>query len=239
VLGGLAVVVLLALPLGILGALHVGGLLDRGLTIAALVGASVPPFLISYFLLHWLSTRLPVATGSGYCPLLGTATSSPSPGAPAITCGGAVDWARHLLLPWLAFGLGLVALYSRMVRSGVLDLLGEPHVLVARAKGASDSQVLRRHVLRNALPPLLTMLSMDIGMALGTAVYVEIVFGLQGLGLQAYGAVVAQWVGFDLPVIAGVVLIAAVVIVVLNLVVDLLCATLDPRIRLSGTSPRG
>jgi peptide/nickel transport system permease protein len=233
VAGGIVVLLLIAVPLGTLAALRAGSAVDRFTLALGLVGASLPPFLVSIVLLRWLSPRIgftqPLFGASGvqgpqrgYCPL-----SSHLHG-----CGGLAGWTQHLLLPWVAFALGLVALYARMVRSGLLEALSEPHVRTARAKGAGEWRVLRSHVLRNALPPLLTMLSMDIGLALGTVLYVEVVFGLPGFGAAAYQAIVDPQVGFDLPVIAGVVLVSATVVLTLNLLVDVVSSLVDPRIRL-------
>jgi peptide/nickel transport system permease protein len=234
VAGGALILLLVAIPLGTLAALREGSLLDRGTLAVSLVGASLPPFLLSIVLLRWLSPKLgfshplfdggPQTPQRGYCPLTSHLHG----------CGGLAGWSEHLLLPWLAFALGLVALYARMVRSGLLETLAEPHVRTARAKGASELRVLRAHVLRNALPPLLTMLSMDVGLALGTVLYVEVVFGLPGFGAAAYQAIIDQQVGFDLPVIAGVVLVSASVVLTLNLLVDVVSSLLDPRIRLGG-----
>ena len=117
----------------------------------------------------------------------------------------------------------------------MLDLVDEPFVQTARAKGASESRVMRVHVLRNLWPALATMLSMDIGLALGTALFVEVAFALPGLGLATYGALLApNLIAYDLPIIAGVVVIAATVVILLNLIVDVAAAMLDPRIRLVG-----
>jgi peptide/nickel transport system permease protein len=254
VIGGIVLLLAIAVPLGCAAAVRAGSRTDRLTLGVTLVGASIPPFLVSVILLLWVApkvglttmgnvpispTPLPASgTGAlqyvggpvtrqpvvGYCPLLGSSTG----------CHGVTDWARHLILPWLAFALGIVALYTRMIRSGVLDLLEEPWVRTARAKGASEGRVIRVHVLRAMLAPLLTMLSMDIGMALGTVVYVEAAFRLPGLGNATSQAIIVQDTGFDLPTISGVVLIAATAVIVLNLLADIASAALDPRIRLVG-----
>jgi peptide/nickel transport system permease protein len=233
VVGGIVILLLIAIPLGTLAALRSGGLLDRGLLGVALVAASIPPYILSLLLLVNVSRYVGLAhtdplTGletetSGYCSLFGRGP-----------CSGAGAWAKHLLLPWIAFAAGLVAIYMRMVRAAVVEALDEPHVTTARAKGASEWRVVRSHVLRTAAAPIATMVAMDIGMALGIALYVEVVFGLNGLGWTAWNAMVVGETGFDLPVIAGVTLISAVAIVCLNLIVDVVCGLLDPRVRLSG-----
>jgi peptide/nickel transport system permease protein len=236
VLGGVVMLLAIAVPLGVIAGLHAGRILDRAILALTLVGASVPPFLIAYTLYLQLEPKLgmlgPQTPGfprppiSGYCPPLG-----------GTGCGsGPHGFFLHLIMPWFAFALGLIGLYVRLVRAGLLDLVDEPFVRTARAKGASETRVLRVHVLRNLWPSLATMLSMDIGLALGTAVFIEVAFGLPGLGQQTYEALVnPETLGYDLPVIAGVVLIAATVVVLLNLLVDVASARLDPRIRIAGS----
>jgi peptide/nickel transport system permease protein len=127
------------------------------------------------------------------------------------------------------------AIYMRMVRASVLEALGEDYVRTARAKGASEPRILRVHVLRNALLPVVTMLGMDIGIALGGAVFVERVYGLPGLG----GIAIQSLGRRDLPVIMGVTLLATLAVIVLNLLVDLLYTAIDPRSRLRATDFEG
>jgi peptide/nickel transport system permease protein len=248
VAGGLVLLLVLALPLGLLAALRPGSAGDRLSLTCVLLAASVPPFLLAVLLYHyaerWLGLTFldpnapPSAfTGhkpgpqpiTGYCPI----------GGGSFGCHGVVDWARHLLMPWIGFALALVAVYARTLRAGLLESLEEPHVRTARAKGAPESIVLRRHVLRPLLPQLSTMLAMDLGAALGLVLYIETVFQVPGVGLGTYVASVAQNPGVDLPYIAGVVLVVAVLVVFLNLVADLAAAWLDPRIRLTKVNPRG
>jgi peptide/nickel transport system permease protein len=116
-----------------------------------------------------------------------------------------------------------------MIRSNVMDTLGEDYVRTARAKGASEPRVISQHVLRNALLPVVTMLGMDIGIALGGAIFTETIFGLPGLGRLA----VNSTLGFDLPTVQGVVVFSTICIICFNLLVDILYAFIDPRIRLS------
>jgi peptide/nickel transport system permease protein len=132
-------------------------------------------------------------------------------------------------MPWTALSILFIGVYSRVLRSNILDTINEDYVRTARAKGAPESTVIVKHVLRNALLPVVTMLGMDIGIALGGAIFTESIFGLQGLGklvVVAYGT-------FDLPTIQGVVVFATICIIVFNLLVDLLYAWIDPRIRLA------
>jgi peptide/nickel transport system permease protein len=140
-----------------------------------------------------------------------------------------VQWAYHLFLPWCTFAILFAALYVRMIRANVMEALNEDYVRTARAKGAPEWLVMRSHVLRNALLPIVTMLGMDIGLALGGAIFTESVYGLPGLGKTVIQAID----GFDLPTVQGVVVFATLCIITFNLIVDLLYAVIDPRIRLS------
>jgi peptide/nickel transport system permease protein len=134
-----------------------------------------------------------------------------------------------LILPWLTFALFFVALYMRIVRARMLEVLEEPFVRTARAKGASELRVIRSHALRNAIAPVVTMTAMDAGMAIGVAMYIETVFGLPGLGRTLIRAL-AGFQGYDLPVILGVTLVAAAAIIVLNLLADVVLLLVDPTI---------
>jgi peptide/nickel transport system permease protein len=129
----------------------------------------------------------------------------------------------------MTFAILFAALYVRMIRANVLETMNEDYVRTARAKGAPESRVLRSHILRNAMLPVVTMLGMDIGIALGGAVFTETVYSLPGLGRTAVGALF----NYDTPTVMGVIVFACTAIIVLNLVVDLLYAVIDPRIRLA------
>jgi peptide/nickel transport system permease protein len=155
----------------------------------------------------------------GYCDMIN----------PATDCGGPIEWAHSLVLPWLTFAILFAALYVRMVRANVLEAMNEDYVRTARAKGAPEWLVMRSHVLRNAMLPVVTMLGMDIGLALGGAIFTEYVYGLPGLGRRA----VLALEGFDLPTVMGIVVFATICVIVFNLLVDLIYAVIDPRIRLS------
>jgi peptide/nickel transport system permease protein len=148
-------------------------------------------------------------------------------------CGGVLDWASHMVLPWITFALFFIALYMRIVRVRLLDVLDADYVRAARAKGASESRILRRHALPNTILPVVTMLAMDIGTAVGVAVYVETVYQLPGLGRMTLGAIAGD-AGFDLPVIIAVVMIVGAAIILLNLVADFVLAAIDPRIESRG-----
>ena len=212
---------LIALPLGTLGALYPGSHLDRLILIFVLLGISAHPLIVGFFLRQTFAYKWRILPYGGYCPLVGETA-----------CGGPVDWAQHLVLPWVTFAFLFAALYTRMTRAGVLEVLAEHWVRTARAKGAAEHRVMRAHVLRNAMLPIVTMIGMDLGFGFASAIFVEQVFGLPGLGSMAITALRGS-VGFDLPAITGVVLVVSFAIVVINLVVDLLYVWLDPRIRVS------
>jgi peptide/nickel transport system permease protein len=219
VIGGAVVWLLIALPLGILSALRPRSLLDRSASIFVLIGISVHPLWLGLILLYLFGYKWQLFPLGDYCEVF-----SPPNGA---ECGGVVQWFYHLLLPWLTFAALYAALYLRMVRANVLEALHEDYVRTARAKGASELQVVRKHVLRNALLPVVTMLGMDVGIAMGGTLFVENVFGLPGLGkmmtrgLQTY----------DLPVLLGVVVFMTLAIVVLNVLIDICYTLCDPRVR--------
>jgi peptide/nickel transport system permease protein len=140
-----------------------------------------------------------------------------------------VQWAYHLILPWLTFMILFAALYVRLIRANVMETMNEDFVRTARAKGAPEQRVMVNHVLRNALLPVVTMLGMDIGVALGGAIFTETVFQLPGLGRTALIGIQTE----DLATVEGVVVFATIAILFFNLIVDILYAWIDPRIRLT------
>jgi peptide/nickel transport system permease protein len=218
VLGGAFTWLLIAIPVGVLSALRPRSLLDRLTMTGVLIGISAHPLWIGLMLSYFLGFRLHAVPLGGYCDLINPSTS----------CGGPVQWAYHMLLPWVTFTILFAALYVRMIRANVLDTLDADYVQTARAKGASPWRVLKSHVLRNALLPVVTMLGMDMGVAFGGAVFVESVFGLPGLGQTAVTSLRRQ----DLPTIMGVVVWSTMAILVFNLLVDLLYAAIDPRVQI-------
>ena len=219
VIGGAILWMLVAVPIGILSALRPRSLIDRAAMVFVLIGISAHPVWIGLILSYFIGYKLQLTPLGGYCDLIN----------PSTDCGGPVDWFHSMILPWITFMLLFAALYVRMIRANVLETLNEDYVRTARAKGAPESQVMRSHVLRNALLPVVTMLGMDIGLALGGAIFTETVFGLPGLGKVAVEALT----GFDLPIVMGITVFATLAIIVFNLAVDLLYAVIDPRIRLT------
>ncbi|HEY2939629.1 MAG TPA: ABC transporter permease [Gaiellaceae bacterium] len=221
VFGGAIAWMLIALPIGILSALRPRSLLDRASMTFVLIGISAHPIWIGLIFIYFFSYKWGLTPISGYCDFI-----NPSVGA---DCGGPVQWAYHMILPWFTFAILFAALYVRMIRANVIEAMNEDYVRTARAKGAPESKVIRVHVLRNALLPVVTMLGMDIGLALGGAIFTESVYGLPGLGRQAVQSLNA----LDLPTVEGIVVFATIAIIVFNLIVDLLYAWIDPRIRLA------
>jgi peptide/nickel transport system permease protein len=219
VFGGVVVWMMIAIPIGILSALRPRSLLDRVTMVGVLIGISAHPVWIGLILSYFIGFKLGWTPITGYCDFFN----------PATACGGPLEWAHSMILPWITFAILFAALYVRMIRANVLEAMNEDYVRTARAKGAPEWLVMRSHVLRNAMLPVVTMLGMDIGLALGGAIFTETVFSLPGLGRTALQAVTT----FDLPTVQGIVVFGTVAIIVFNLIVDLLYAVIDPRIRLA------
>jgi peptide/nickel transport system permease protein len=224
--GGAILLILIAVPLGSLAALREGTPLDRFSTVTVIACVSLPPAVVGLLLKTFVARQLGLAPQEGYCNLIPHGDS---------LCGGFHDWAAHLILPWITFALFFGALYMGMTRTRMIEELRQPYVRTARAKGAGEVRVVGGHALRNAILPLVTMLAMDVGTALGISVYVETVFQLPGLGrlwLYSLGGSIG---GFDLPVILGLVVLTGVIVIVVNLAVDLLYGVIDPRVREAGS----
>ncbi len=210
---------LIALPLGILSAIRPRSTIDRTATVVTLVGMSTHPLWLGLVLSYFLGYTLHVLPTSGYCDLFG----------PVGTCGGPVQWFTHMVMPWFTFALVFAALYVRMIRASVTEVLQEDYVQMARAKGASEWAVLRRHALPNAFVSVVPMVAMDISrFALPTALFVETAFGLPGLGRALRDALIRN----DLPVIVGVVVVSVVVIAVANFIGELMHVVVDPRVKM-------
>jgi len=204
-LAGLFVELLVGVPLGILAATRPGSWIDQVATIVALIGISIPQFALGLVALYVFGFLIPIFPLGGY-------------GTPL-----------HLVLPALVRGIGGTAFYSRVLRNSILEVMGEDYVRTAQAKGLSPRIVLIRHVLRNALMPVVTLAGLDLATLLGGVVVIEAVFGWPGIGLQAWNAIRNQ----DTPMIMGTVLFASVAVVFLNLFVDVLYIAIDPRVRLT------
>ncbi len=211
-IGAVLLWLLIGIPLGIVSALRPGSAWDRLATVAALAGISAPAYWLGLVLLRVFADQL------GWFPI-GDYVE--------IGVGGAASWAWHLALPWLTLALLYAGWYARMTRVQMLDVMRLDYVRTAYAKGLSPGRVVTRHVLRNALLPLATMLGMDVAYLMGGAVLTESVFGIPGIGGLAWRAIRMR----DLTMVMGTVLFAAVFITLASLVVDLVYRALDPRIR--------
>jgi peptide/nickel transport system permease protein len=203
----------LAILFGYISAIRAGGIADRLLTILALIGISMPVFWLAGLLLIYLTFKVELFPGGGYVGL----TEDP------------VDWAYHLILPWVTLAVLYIGFYSRLLRSNMLDTMNEDHVRTARAKGLPEHRVRTRHVLRNSLIPIVTLFGLDFGAVIGGgAILTESLFDLHGVGQYA-----AEAVGkLDLPPLMAVTLFGAFFIVFFNTLVDIAYARLDPRVRL-------
>jgi peptide/nickel transport system permease protein len=205
------------LLLGYYSAIRAGGWLDRGLTVVAIAGISIPVFLIAPVLLYFLTYKLEIFPNAQYVPL----TEDPW------------EWVKHLILPWFTLAILSIGFYSRVLRSNMLDVMNEDYVRTARAKGLSERQVMSKHVLRNSLIPIVTLFGLDFGATIaGTAIITEVLFSLDGIGNYAAEAAFKT----ELPPIIGVALYGAFFVVFINTLVDIFYAYLDPRVRLGETA---
>jgi peptide/nickel transport system permease protein len=215
-IGAAVIWMLFGIVFGYLSAVNAGGLLDRSLTVIAVIGISIPVFWLAAILLYLLTFKIELFPASGYVEL----TEDPT------------QWAYHLILPWITLAVVSAGFYSRVLRSNMIDVMHEDYVRTARAKGLSERQVMTRHVLRNSLIPIVTLFGLDFGATVGgTAILTEAIFSLNGVGQYAFEAIEGQ----DLPAIMAVTLFGAFFVVLFNAVADIAYAYLDPRIRL-GTS---
>jgi peptide/nickel transport system permease protein len=221
VFGGAVFWLSLSIPIGVLSALRPRSLLDRASMTFVLIGISAHPVWIGLILSYFFGYKLAWTPIAGYCNFFGA-----SPGS---DCGGPIEWGYHMLLPWCTFMLLFAALYVRLIRANVMETMNEDYVRTARGKGAGQQRVLVHHVLRNSMLPVVTILGMDIGLALGGAIFTETIFNLHGLGQT----VITAYNQLDLPVIMGIVVFSTIAVIVFNLIVDIAYAYLDPRIRLA------
>jgi peptide/nickel transport system permease protein len=217
VIGGLVLWLVFGLSVGIISATRPRSLFDRSSTVGVLIGLSMPVFVIGELLIlfvfvplnehgfHWIQT--------GYAGI----------------SQGIGPWVGHMILPWITLAAVQAAVYTRLTRGQLLDTLGEDYIRTARAKGLSERRVIYRHGVRAALTPVVSQLGVDVGQLLGGVIVVEIVFGLGGIGEASLQAIDTD----NLPVIIGFVVIAAVFVVVANIIVDLVYALLDPRVRIA------
>ncbi|MFF5444882.1 ABC transporter permease [Streptomyces sp. NPDC012888] len=212
-LGAAVIWVLAGVLTGVISALKRRTVIDRTVMVGALAGVSLPIFFTGMLAPAVLVYGLGWLDVSNYRPL------TEDPGA----------WLNSMILPWVTLAFLFAATYARITRATMLEVLGEDYIRTARAKGLTERVVIRKHALRSTLTPLVTMFGLDFGGLLGGAVLTETTFNFQGLGTAAVGAIRDG----DLPVIMGVTLLAALFVVMANLIVDMLYAVIDPRVRLT------
>ena len=201
---------------GVVSAVKPRSFVDRAFTASALFFYSMASFVLGLSLIWIFAYKLsPVTT---FFPFHGYVSITTNPG----------QWFEYLILPWLTLALVSAATYTRLTRSSMLEVLGEDYIKTARSKGMSENRLITRHALRAALTPVVTLAGLDIGTSLGGVIVIEVLFGIPGLGWTLVQAIDVQ----DDPIILGITVLAAVFVVVANLIVDILYAALDPRVRL-------
>lgn len=215
-LGAAAIWMFFGVLFGYLSAVRAGSWLDRALTVVAVAGISIPVFWLAAILIEYLAYQTGIFPSGGYVPL----AEEP------------LEWAYHLVLPWVTLAAIQIGFYSRVLRANMLDVMGEDYVRTARAKGLSERRVMTRHVLRNSLTPIVTLFALDVGVLLGGAILVESIFDLGGVGQYAYESLK----GLDLPPIMAITLFGAFFVVLFNALADIAYARLDPRVRLGSSA---
>jgi peptide/nickel transport system permease protein len=211
-LGAAVMWLLIGVPIGVLSALKPRSLFDRFAMGFALIGISIPVFVLGPLALWLFSYTWHIVPGTGYKPLFED---------------GFGPWFSHFLLPWFVLSLLYAAFYARLTRANLLDVLGEDYIRTARAKGLTERRVIVRHGLRAGLTPLVTVFGLDLAGLMAGALITETIFNIQGLGYLAIQSIRA----LDIYVILDVTIVAAFLITFANLVVDIVYAFLDPRVR--------
>ena len=210
----LLVSLLMAVPAGIYSAVHQYSKGDYAVVTFSFLGSSIPGFFLSLLLIYVFTVKL------GWLPSSGMTTLG--------TEGGFSDVARHMVMPVIVLATSMAGSNIRYIRSAVLEILQQDYLRTARAKGIGRFKVINKHALRNALVPIVTVIGMEIPVLFGGAVIIEQVFSWPGLGLMTMSAITSR----DYPVIMGVCLLSAVVVLVANLVTDIMYALADPTIQL-------
>lgn len=209
----LLVSLIMAIPTGVYSAVHQYSKGDYAVVTASFFGSSIPGFFLSLLLVYFFTVKLGILPSSGMSTL-GTG-------------GGAADVASHMVMPVLVLSVSMAGNNIRYIRSAVLEILAKDYLRTARAKGIGERRVVVRHAFRNALVPVITVVGMQIPLLFGGAVIVEQLFSWPGLGLMTMSAILSR----DYPVIMGVCLLSAVVVLLANLVTDILYAAADPTIQ--------
>jgi peptide/nickel transport system permease protein len=213
------VVLAISIALGILQAVRQYSRLDIGLTTLSFAGAAMPVFWVSLLLILIDNAVRNPLTGKPFLPIGGMT----SPGAAA----NPVDLAAHLVMPMIALALGWVSWYARYVRAAMLDVVHQDYIRTARAKGVQERVIVFKHAFKNAAIPLVTVVALDLPYLFAGALFVEIIFAWPGMGLLFYRGAVLR----DYPLMLGIIIVIAVLVLVGNLLADILYAYLDPRIR--------
>ena len=203
--------VAVAVPLGVVAAWRVGTWVDRAIMALAVLGFSVPVFVVGYVLAYVFALELDWLPVQGYAPI----------------SDGIWPWLQHLILPAVALGFIYVALIARITRAAMLDVLQQDYIRMARAKGLGQGPILFLHALKNAAIPIVTVIGIGVALLIGGAIVTETVFAIPGLGRLTVDAILRR----DYPVIQGVILFFSFVYVLVNLAVDFAYTALDPRIR--------
>jgi peptide/nickel transport system permease protein len=211
--GGMIVAILLGVPSGVIAGLHQGAARDRVVTVGSSLAVAIPDFWLGMLLVIVFAVKLGWLPALGYTPF----TQSPA------------GWFEDLILPWLALGIGGSAVIARQVRGALIDTLDQDYMRTAVAKGLGPRMVVGKHALKNALSPAVTVIGIQFGYLLGGTLIIEQIFSLPGLGTYIIQAIDDK----DIPEIQGVVLVVAACFVLINLVVDVIYAYLNPKIRLS------
>lgn len=211
----LIVSLIMAVPAGIYSAVHQYSKGDYAVVTASFLGSSIPGFFLSLLLIYIFTVRL------GWLPSNGMITLG--------TEGGFADIVKHMIMPVLVLAFSMAGSNIRYIRSAVLEILQQDYLRTARAKGIGRFKVIYKHALRNALVPIITVIGMEIPLLFGGAVIIEQVFSWPGLGLMTMSAITSR----DYPVIMGVCLLSAVVVLAANLITDILYALVDPTIQLN------
>jgi peptide/nickel transport system permease protein len=211
IVGAAIIWIVVGVGVGVISAIRRRSIVDRAAMGFVLIGISSPVFWLGLMALFIFWKELGWTGGTGYVPL----TEDPR------------GFFSHMILPWTVLALLFAATYARMTRNTLLDTLGEDYIRTARAKGLPERTVISHHALRASLIPIITMFGMDVALLVGGAVITESVFNIQGLGWLSISGTLNQ----DLPMVLGVVTVAAIAVVIMNLVVDIAYAFLDPRVR--------
>jgi peptide/nickel transport system permease protein len=210
-IGAAVVWLCIGIPIGIISAIKRRTLVDRLSMGFALFFVSAPVFWLGLMALWLFWYKLHISPGTGYVPITQSFTG----------------WLSHMIMPWVVLALLYAAFYARMTRGNLIETMGQDYIRTARVKGLPESKVILKHGLRASLTPVVTLIGLDVGALLGGAVITETVFNLQGVGQWTVNSVFQG----DLPVILAVTVVVAIAVTLMNLVVDIVYAYLDPRVR--------